>query len=314
MKWNGTAASEIARDVYGDIRENIRSDDPNIDAVLGQMFSQKGKVIRPLFMALVGRIMDCPWSRLRTPAMVIESIHVASLIHDDVVDDSHLRRGSATLNARFSGATSVLFGDYIFLKALHAVNDIDHPRAQSILFRAIERMIEGEINEDLSVGIVDEKTYLNIIGNKTAALFAASGELAVALADGDDDTVVLGRELGESVGMAFQIVDDTLDFVGQTEVMGKPRFADISSERFTLPVIHALKDTPADEIAMLFTGNNDTAERIAEMVHLNGGIEYAYEIARGYSSRARDVLREFGSEKALKVFDDFFDMLVSRVY
>ena len=177
-------------------------------------------------------------------------------------------------------------------------HSFDNPRVYDILYHAVKRMIEGEICEELYGGDMDEDIYLKIIGNKTASLFAASAEIAVIISGGDDDTAVKGRDLGEAVGMAFQIIDDTLDFVGETKIMGKPRHADISSERFTLPVLHALRDCRKDEIASLYTEWESSHEHLAEMVGRNGGIDYAYGKAREYSARARSILNGFGNGKA----------------
>jgi len=312
MNLSGSYTTDIARDVYGDLRKHFISSDPSINTVLGQIFTQQGKVVRPLFMSLVGELVGVSWERLRHAAVIVEAIHIASLIHDDVVDDSDLRRGKATLNARFSDKLSVLFGDDIFLKALHMAHSFEHPRVYDILYQAVKRMIQGEICEELYGGEMDEVMYLKIIGNKTASLFAASAEIAIILSDGDDDTAVMGRDLGEAVGMAFQIVDDTLDFVGETEIMGKPRHADIASERFTLPAIHALRDCRKDEIVSLIAERETSHERLAEMVGRNGGIKYAYGRARDYSEKARSILGGFGNGKAIAIFDDFFDMLVTR--
>jgi len=307
-------SNTIADDVYSDISRQITADDVGINDILDRIFSKKGKVVRPVFMALLGKLAGGSWQEIRKAAFVIESVHIASLIHDDVVDGSSLRRGSATLNADYSDKTSVLFGDLIFMKALSAAHGFKHPRAFSVLNMAIERMIEGEIREELAQGTIDEKTYLEIIGGKTASLFAASGELAVLLSGGDERMASLGGQLGENIGMAFQIIDDTLDFVGKTEVMGKPRLADVMSERFTLPVISAIRTLSQEEIASCLSGGVDSAEAIAEIVRDNGGIDYSYEKAREYSMKAQAILERFGVADASMIFEDFLDMVLSRAY
>jgi len=302
--------------VYQDIKDRIIASEPVIDGILRQIFSQPGKVVRPVFMALVGELFGKPWNILRTPAMVVEAIHVASLIHDDVVDDSALRRGEATLNARFSDKTSVLFGDYIFVKALNVAHSSFDSESVEIIFSAVDRMIEGEISESLANDtdeLIDERTYLGIIGNKTASLFAASGELSAVYSGVGEKERELARELGESIGMAFQIIDDTLDFVGDTKVMGKPRFSGVNSERFTLPVIHALESFPSADVRNLFSGG-DAVEKLEELVKESDGIDYSYRKAREYSRKAREVLERFGNEDGFSLFESFFDTIMTRSF
>lgn len=311
MKWKNTLIYDITADVYRDIKDTIIASEPIIDEELRQIFAQSGKGIRPLFTALAGGLVGGTWDDLRKAAMIIEAVHIASLIHDDVVDGSNLRRGKATLNARFSDKTSVLFGDYIFTKALSEAHTIGNPEALRIIYEAVERMIKGEIHESLRE-IIDEEAYLRIIGNKTASLFAASGELGIVLSGGNDIEKRWARELGESVGMAFQIIDDTLDFTGETEVMGKPRLADVISGRITLPVIHSFKSHTPGEIKELFSDKEGTVEKITALVISKGGIEYAYQKAREFLNNAQEILQKFNDTEAVSGFDDFFDMLMTR--
>ncbi|MBT4485112.1 MAG: polyprenyl synthetase family protein [Candidatus Latescibacteria bacterium] len=313
MNLKNSANTVIIRDVYNDIGSNMISSEPLVDDILRQIFVQRGKGIRPIFMALVGELVGGSWESLRKGAVVIETIHNASLIHDDVVDKSRLRRGVETLNIKFSNRISVLFGDFVFMKALSLAHTIDIPEAVHIINVAIERMIEGEISESLTNEFIDEETYLKIIGNKTASLFAASGELAVLLSGVDGYKKDLARELGESVGMAFQIIDDTLDYNGETDVMGKPQFMDVISGNITLPVIHSLKRLPSDEVEALFANKKDSVNRITALVKRNDGIEYASEKAGEYVQNAREIIDRFEEKKTSAVFDEFFDMLMTRV-
>ena len=134
MKWINTLISKIIGDVYNDIKLNIISSEPAVENVVRQIFTQRGKGIRPVFMALTGGLVGGSWGVLRKAAMVIESIHIASLIHDDVIDGSELRRGKETLNTSFTDKTSVLFGDYIFVKALSIAHAISDPEAVKIIY------------------------------------------------------------------------------------------------------------------------------------------------------------------------------------
>jgi len=312
IKSNNTLISDIASDVYDDIRHNIIASEPVIDDILRQLFTQQGKAIRPLFMALVGNLVGGSWETLRKAAMVVEAVHIASLIHDDVIDDSEMRRGEATLNVLFSEKTSVLFGDYIFIKALSAAQTMENKKATNIIYRAVERMLEGEIRETLTDTFIDEETYLRIIADKTASLFAASGDLAVLLSGYDGIERKWARELGESIGMAYQIIDDTLDFTGDTAVMGKPRFVDVMSGRMTLPLIYSSRHLSPGEKQNAITGENESLEKIASLVRSNGGIEYASNKAREYLENAKVILKYFETDTDRSAFDDLFKMLMIR--
>lgn len=313
MNSKNSTDTDIIRDVYNDIGLNISSSEPVIDDILRHIFVQRGKGIRPVFMALVGKLVDGSWELLRKGAVVIEAIHNASLIHDDVVDESRLLRGIETLNVKYSDRISVLFGDFVFVKAISLAHTIDVPEAVHIIGGAVERMIEGEICESLTDEFIDEETYLRIIGNKTASLFAASGELAVLLSGIKGYKKDWARELGESVGMAFQIIDDTLDFNGETDIMGKPIFMDVMSGSITLPVIHSLRKLPSNEIEAIFADKENSLKRIKALVRRNGGIEYGGEKACEYLKNAREIIERFEKKEISAVFDGFFDMLMTRV-
>jgi len=314
MTYYENFVSDIARDVYRDIQTIVCADEPVIDRVLRDILSRRGKAVRPVLMALLGDLVGTPWEKLRKAAMVVEAVHLASLIHDDVVDGSHLRRGEATLNVQYSDKTSVLFGDYIFMKALNEGHELGNPEAYRVIGRAVERMIRGEIREEIIDGIIDEESYLMTIADKTASLFAASCELAVIMSGMSGPEAEWAAEFGESIGMAFQIIDDTLDFNGDAEVMGKPQFVDLKSERFTLPVIHALKDLSPSDILAMYADKNSAVRKVTALVRRNGGIDYAYQRAREYATHAREILRRFDNDDATAMFDDFFDMLMTRVY
>ena len=312
MKCNDTIHVDIVRDVYDDIKRNIVSNESVINDTLRQILELRGKGIRPVFLSLIGELMGGSWEILRKAAMVIETIHIASLIHDDFIDGSEMRRGAATLSVMFSDKISVLYGDYIFIKALDSAREISDQRAVQIIYKAMERMIEGEICEALNDRVIDEEVYLKNSGNKTASLFAASGELGAVLSGCDGVEKKWAGELGESVGMAFQIIDDTLDLTGETVVMGKPRFMDVMSGHLTLPVIHSLKNLPSEEIEKIFANENESVERLTEIVRINRGIEYSFEKANEYLERAKSILERFGNENAVSIFDDFFEMMMTR--
>ena len=307
-----TFTHDIIRDVYSDMRDELLSSDPQLDTILTRIFSQHGKGIRPCFMALVAELVGGSWDSLRRAAMVIEAIHLSSLLHDDVVDGSELRRGVATMNAQHSNKISVLFGDHIFISALKIASELDNSEAIRIIHRAVKRMVEGEICDTLNNEIIDESTYIRIIGDKTASLFAASGELGIILSGVDGIERIWARELGESLGIAFQIIDDTLDYNGNRDKMGKPVFMDVMSKNMTLPLIHSLRGKKIEEVNKILVNREGSVEKLAELVRKSGGIEYAYQRAGDYSEKAREILSRFANTEVQIVFESFFDLLMER--
>ena len=302
----------IVRDVYNDIRIKLLSSDPILNKILKQIFTQRGKGIRSVFMALVAELVGGSWESLRKAALVIEAVHLASLLHDDVVDGSELRRGVATLNAGYSDKISVLFGDHIFVNALTIADEIENHEAVSIIHKAVKLMVEGEICDTLREKIVDEDTYIKIISDKTASLFAGSGELGIILSGVDGIERIWARELGESIGIAFQIIDDTLDYNGNKEMMGKPVFMDVMSGNMTLPLIHSLRGMTFEEKKDIIIDNKVSVEKLSELVRKNNGIEYAYKVVHDYSERAREILARFDNKKIYPVFDSFIDIMMVR--
>ena len=312
FKLDETFTHDIIRDVYSDMRDELLSSDPQLDTILTRIFSQHGKGIRPCFMALVAELVGGSWDSLRRAAMVIEAIHLSSLLHDDVIDGSELRRGVATMNAQHSNKISVLFGDHIFISALKIASELDNSEAIRIIHRAVKRMVEGEISDTLNNEIIDESTYIRIIGDKTASLFAASGELGIILSGVDGIERIWARELGESLGIAFQIIDDTLDYNGNRDKMGKPVFMDVMSKNMTLPLIHSLRGMTIEEVNKILVDREGSVEKLTELVRMNGGIEYAYQRAGDYSEKAREILSRFANTEVQIVFESFFDLLMER--
>lgn len=304
----------IAEDVYGEIVASMRRDGGRFSDLAGQVFARRGKSIRPFVIHMATEAAGGRWEDVRDVAVAIESIHIASLVHDDIIDNSPLRRGAMTLNALYANATSVLFGDYLFIRALSRAAAFLPHDAYLILLDAVERMIRGETADSLYEGKPLEEVYLAIVADKTAALFAAGAELAARVSGLGPDRFGAARRFGNGIGMAFQIIDDVLDYDGVPDCLGKPLYRDIETGKVTLPLLYAAReggeDLLTDLTAIADEGDRSDTARLA--VAENGGIEGARETARRYLAEARAAYLEFALIPDTGSLDRFFDGLHDR--
>jgi len=306
--------SGILEILHDGIKEELHSSSDDVNEIIDHVLAAHGKAVRPAFMTLAAKFAGGTWDSVQQAAIVIESIHVSSLLHDDVIDGSEMRRGVETLNSRHSDKISVLTGDYIFIKAVMLCHNFDNSGATSIVLQAVERMIRGEIRDSLVTGVINEETYLSITADKTASLFAAAGELGIMLSGGSEKEILRGRSMGEYMGTAFQIVDDTLDYRGDSKVMGKPGLMDAIAGRMTLPLIYSLRQYAPEKIKEIISGDRCSAQELSALVKNNGGIEYALGYARNYLDKALDVSEQFGNRNAQAAFENFIGMLIERHY
>lgn len=305
-------APDVIQEIYTDIKTGLLSSDPGINNILERILATRGKAVRPIFMGLIARMAGGNWESVHNAAMLIEAVHIASLLHDDVIDGSDLRRGEETINSRYSNKISVLAGDYMFIKTMILSHEIEDARVSTIIFNAVERMIRGEIRDSLQTGLLDEQTYISIAADKTAALFAAAGELGAMLSDVSEKERLWGRDLGENIGIAFQIVDDTLDYCGDPEIMGKPELSDLTAGRMTLPLIYSLRKFDEDEIEKMLSGGVSSIKKLSALVRNNGGIEFALKQARNYLQKARKIAKQFDNRDGQDAFNEFIEILVER--
>ena len=304
--------SDIIEILHNGIKEELHSSNDDVNVTIDHVLAAHGKAVRPAFMALAAQFAGGTWDSVLKAAIVIESIHVSSLLHDDVIDGSEMRRGVETLNARYSDKISVLSGDYIFIKAVMLCHEFEDSRATSIILQAVERMIRGEIRDSLVTSVINEETYLSIAADKTASLFAAAGELGIMLSGGSEKEILRGRSIGEYIGTAFQIVDDTLDYRGDSQVMGKPGLMDAIAGRMTLPLIYSLRKYTPEKIREMISGGRSSVQELSALVRSNGGIEYALGYARNYLDKALEVSVQFGNRDAQNALENFIGALIDR--
>ncbi len=231
-----------------------------------------GKRLRPATAMLAGRFFPhIDKTKLVSLAAAIETLHTATLVHDDVVDGALLRRGHPTLNATWSQGATVLAGDFVFARAAYFAAETDNVRVMRIFAQTLMTICEGELRQLFDLGNWDQpkEAYFQRIFGKTAALFAAATESAAVLGTADETQIGAMRDYGYNLGMAFQIMDDILDFVGDEAVLGKPVGSDLRHGTVTLPVFHYLQDHPeALQVMRAATSNGHSAdEAMTELIH-----------------------------------------------
>jgi octaprenyl-diphosphate synthase len=263
------------------VRDRLHSEVALVRQVAEYIVSAGGKRLRPLLVLLSAGACGALDARAHTLAAVVEFIHTATLLHDDVVDASDLRRGRATANATFGNPASVLVGDFLYSRAFQMMVSVGDPRVMAVLADATNTIAEGEVLQLMNVHDPDltEQAYLDVIRFKTAKLFEAAGRLGAVLGgDGPEREAALAA-YGAHVGTAFQLIDDVLDYSGAADEIGKNVGDDLAEGKTTLPLIYAMRAGNATQQALvrraIETGNLDDFEPVLAAIRDTGAIEYA---------------------------------------
>lgn len=296
----------------------VSADVPLVQDVRGHLMGMKGKLFRPTLLLLASRVEEAPESRAVTYAAIIELIHLATLVHDDAVDHSVLRRGMPTVNALFSHQISVIMGDFLYLRALRELVTLGDLEAMRSITHASNDMTLGEIRQLGSYDALafSEADYDVLIRAKTASLFMAACDVG-ALCGAPQHRATLKR-FGERLGMAFQIADDLLDYTEHQAITGKPTGLDLKEHKVTLPLIAALKEMDAGarvRVEALFAAPEPEDEAIAEVIGLvgaYGGLDYARRQADQYSREAEEALIVLPETAARSCLLDTIGYVVER--
>lgn len=298
--------------------EELRSDLPCVNTLVKHVSRFRGKMLRPLLVLLSGKSVGALTDAHVTVATVVEMVHMATLVHDDVLDEAELRRKGATINHLRGNEAAVLLGDYLISHSYHLCSSLDSQYASRLIGRTTNEVCAGELlqidnrnNWDL-----DEATYLRIISLKTASLCAACCAVGAKLAGAGDEDVRRLETYGQALGTAFQIQDDILDVIGDTSTVGKTLGIDIEKGKMTLPTIHFLRTAPAEHRALLrslLTGRDpDKAERVRNLVLPSTSIAYATDRARQLVDKARSAISELPDSEARRVLDSMAEFVVAR--
>jgi octaprenyl-diphosphate synthase len=278
-----------------------RSANPLTAEVSGYVLSKKGKRLRPALVLLTSRLFSPGSEEAVFLASLVELLHTASLIHDDIVDNAEVRRGKASVHSKWGPNITVLLGDYLYIKSIGLSLQSRYDRVIRLLAEVSARMIEGELDEYARAGDlgIAEAQYLDIVENKTAMLFGACCRIGAILGLASPEEEEAVAAYGLNLGKTFQIVDDLLDFTGDARVLGKPTLSDLGEGRITLPVIWALdRDGPAgrQRIKSLVGRKDISAEErrgLVEHLAATGAFDYATGRAREFAERALEAILPF---------------------
>ncbi|MBC6996681.1 polyprenyl synthetase family protein [Neolewinella lacunae] len=301
-------------------RDTLRSPVALMDRITYYIVRRKGKQVRPMFVFLSAKACGGFTDESYVAASLIEILHTASLVHDDVVDESYERRGFFSINALWKNKIAVLVGDYFLAKGLLIALKHKQYRILEITSTAVQALSEGELLqiEKARRLDIDEAIYFEVIRQKTASLIAAACEAGAASVTQDETTLRLMHDFGEKIGIAFQIRDDLFDF--GTDNVGKPLGIDIKEKKMTLPLIHALNQAPAGErshIIRLIKKYSDKPEKVAEVirfVHASAGIAYAEAAMYRYRDEAFALLHQLPSSPARESLEALVNYVVERKY
>jgi len=300
--------------------ENLRSEVPLIPTVGQYVLAGGGKRIRPLLLLLCARLCGCRSERAIPLASIVEFIHTATLLHDDVIDGANLRRGRTSANIVWGNEASVLVGDFLFSKSFSLMVSDGDVRVLKAMSDATTAMAEGEVLElvlarDLSTS---EESCLQVVEKKTAVLIAAACEIGALLGERSEAEVAALRAFGMDVGVAFQLLDDCLDYLGTKEEFGKKVGADLGEGKITLPLIHALSqctDAEREVVRAVLAKSSVEAEdldRVLELIRKYRGFEFAKARALGRVDRAKGRLEVFPPLPERRALEAVADYIVTR--
>ena len=300
-------------------KNSLKTDVPLLNKIMYYIIKRKGKQIRPMFVFLTAKLYNNITAGTYTAAALIELLHTATLVHDDVVDESNFRRGWFSINALWKNKISVLIGDFLLSRGLLLAIEKEEFQLLKIVSRAVKNMSEGEllqIEKTRKLNITEE-VYFNIIRKKTAALISACCESGAESANGTKEDIKKMRIFGEKAGIAFQIKDDLFDYTQNLKI-GKPTGMDIKDKKMTLPLIYTLNKVDEETKRFIInTIKNDSkntkkTEKIINLVKENKGLDYAEKKMNIYFQEALSLLEKFKNSEAKNSLINLVNYVVKR--
>lgn len=299
-------------------KEALRTDVFLLDRIVQYLLRQKGKEIRPTLVFMSAKLFGDVNERSYVAATMIELLHTATLIHDDVVDDAEVRRGFLSINKVWKNKAGVLLGDFLLSKGLLTALDYEEFKLLKVLSKAVKKMSEGELRQFKAARLfnMDEEYYFKVISEKTASLIAACCECGAISTSDDPEIHQKMYDIGMGIGIAFQIRDDLFDY--GVDDIGKPKRNDIQERKVTLPFIKALENASFMEtirIRHLMRKRKKSKREVDEIVnfvHEKGGMQYARSIMNDYADKAFDQLSTLPESKERKSFEDLIKFIIER--
>jgi heptaprenyl diphosphate synthase len=303
-----------------ELEKTIEAQHPVLLEASHRLLKAGGKRIRPVFVLLSAKFGNYDLEDVKKAAVSLELIHMASLVHDDVIDDASLRRGQQTVKAQWDNRVAMYTGDYILGRALEFISFLNKPRAHQVLSKAIAEMCIGEIAQIRDQYILDQsiRNYFLRIKRKTALLISVSCELGALSADVSHREVNLLKKYGHYVGMMFQITDDILDFTGTEKQLGKPAGGDLKQGNITLPALLAMENQSTRSMIQEYfqggMGDDATLQKIIHTINTSNAIEQSRELSDRYLQKALTVLNELPNNKPRKSLLQIAEYIGTRNY
>jgi len=319
------SVEEIMKPVKSELNEfeshfedALKSNVPLLDKVTHYIVKRKGKQMRPLFVFLSAKMLGEINEKTYSAASLVELLHTATLVHDDVVDDANERRGFFSVNALWKNKIAVLVGDYMLSKILLLSLEKDNTDLLGVVARSVKEMSEGELLQIEKSRTLDitEKEYFDVIRKKTASLISTCCEAGAISVDSDEERENM-KMFGEKVGLAFQIKDDIFDY-GSPNNIGKPTGIDIREQKLTLPLIYVLRNSPPKiqkELKRIIKNRNEESKmikRATDLVIEHGGINYAFERMTQLADEAKELLMKYSESEAKSALTDLVNYTINR--
>ncbi|HUG16293.1 MAG TPA: polyprenyl synthetase family protein [Thermomicrobiales bacterium] len=313
---------DLAR-VEDRVRLAAKVEFPQLGTILQAIISSGGKRLRPLLLLLSAKSWDYDLEALIPAAAGVEMLHTASLVHDDTIDRSQLRRGQPTLNSMFDSGTVILMGDYLFAQSAILAAATMNPRVVAVFASTLADICDGQLREVFTAHRLDQsrEEYERRIYGKTASLFAGSAEMGAILSGAEEEHIRILRAFGGEVGMAFQIVDDVLDLRAMSDTTGKPANLDLRQGTITLPTMLFLSDDGGGprtaELHRVVAGDGVTDEdylAVATMIAESGAVDAALDAAREYADHARARLASLPDQDVARQLSAFADLALDRTF
>ena len=302
------------------IIKQTQSDVALIEQISRYIISAGGKRIRPALLLLFARALDYNGEHMHALAAIIELIHTSSLLHDDVVDESDLRRGQPTSNASFGNAAAVLAGDFLYTRAFQMIVPINNQNVLKVLSEATNLIAEGEVRQLVNTRNtkINEKQYLDVIYAKTAKLFEASARLGAILANATEKQQQAAYVYGRALGIAFQLIDDVLDYTGKEGEIGKHIGDDLREGKMTLPLIRLMQTASETERKIIYEciteGRIGHFDAIISAIRTSDAAEYTQNLAKKFAKEAKDALNAFPDSQFKQSLLELASFAVSRTH